>query len=48
MLSNAIGVDVSAITVPVTLNEPASFLMRLCEGMQYSELLDKVYIYIFK
>jgi hypothetical protein len=41
MLSNAIGVDVSAITVPVTLNEPASFLMRLCEGMQYSELLDK-------
>lgn len=41
VLSNAIGFDVTAITLPVTVNEPASFLMRLCEQMQYSDLLDK-------
>jgi len=40
LLSKAIG-DVTAVTLPVTLNEPASFLMRLCEQLQYSELLDK-------
>lgn len=41
ILTKAIGFDVTAITLPVTLNEPISFLMRLCEQMQYSELLDK-------
>jgi len=41
VLTNAIGFDITAITLPVTLNEPESFLMRLCEQMQYSELLDK-------
>jgi len=34
-------VDPSTIAVPVTVNEPASFLMRLCEQLQYSDLLDK-------
>jgi len=41
VLTKAIGLDVTAITLPVTLNEPASFLMRLCEQIQYSDLLDK-------
>jgi len=41
ILGNAIGFDVTAITLPVNLNEPVSFLTRLCEGIQYSELLDK-------
>eukprot|EP01118_Nematostelium_gracile_P019472 TRINITY_DN9032_c0_g1_i1.p1 TRINITY_DN9032_c0_g1~~TRINITY_DN9032_c0_g1_i1.p1 ORF type:complete len:483 (-),score=130.09 TRINITY_DN9032_c0_g1_i1:22-1392(-) len=41
LLTNAVGFDVSTISVPVSVNEPASFLMRLCEQMQYSELLDR-------
>jgi len=41
VLTNAVGFDVSTISVPVTVNEPASFLMRLCEQLQYSDLLDK-------
>jgi len=41
ILTKAIGLDVTAITLPVSLNEPASFLMRLCEQIQYSDLLDK-------
>jgi len=41
ILAKAIGFDITTITLPVTLNEPVSFLMRLCEGIQYSELLDK-------
>jgi len=27
--------------MPVTLNEPLSALQRLCEELQYSELLDE-------
>ena len=27
--------------MPVTLNEPLSTLQRLCEELEYSELLDK-------
>jgi len=41
VLSNAIGFDITAISLPVNLNEPESFLTRLCEGAQYSDLLDK-------
>eukprot|EP01119_Soliformovum_irregulare_P005114 TRINITY_DN1650_c0_g1_i1.p1 TRINITY_DN1650_c0_g1~~TRINITY_DN1650_c0_g1_i1.p1 ORF type:complete len:470 (-),score=148.88 TRINITY_DN1650_c0_g1_i1:101-1510(-) len=41
VLGKAVGFDITAIALPVTVNEPASFLMRLCEQMQYSELLDK-------
>jgi hypothetical protein len=41
VLTKAIGLDITAIALPVTLNEPASFLMRLVEQFQYTELLDK-------
>jgi len=40
VLTKAIGLDVTTITLPVSLNEPTSFLMRLCEQLQYSKLLD--------
>lgn len=40
-LANAMGLDLTAIALPVTINEPMSFLMRLCEMYQYSDLLDK-------
>jgi len=33
--------DLTTVPIPVTFNEPASFLMRLCEAIQYSDLLDK-------
>jgi len=41
VLSKAVGFDITTITLPVTVNEPASFLMRLCEQLQSSDLLDK-------
>jgi len=41
ILTRAIGVELTAISLPVTLNEPTSFLMRIVEQCQYSELLDK-------
>jgi hypothetical protein len=44
VLGKAIGFDLTTITLPVTVNEPASFLMRLLEQMQYSDLLDKVFL----
>eukprot|EP01116_Phalansterium_solitarium_P025759 TRINITY_DN99_c0_g4_i1.p1 TRINITY_DN99_c0_g4~~TRINITY_DN99_c0_g4_i1.p1 ORF type:complete len:502 (+),score=160.20 TRINITY_DN99_c0_g4_i1:171-1676(+) len=40
-LTNALGLDITAITLPVTVNEPMSFLMRLAEMYQYTDLLDK-------
>ncbi|CAG5123391.1 unnamed protein product, partial [Candidula unifasciata] len=36
-----IGKDLTKISMPVTLNEPLSMLQRLCEELEYSELLDK-------
>ena len=36
-----IGKDLSKISMPVTLNEPLSTLQRLCEELEYSDLLDK-------
>jgi len=44
MFTKAIGLDITTIAVPVTMNEPASFLMRLCESIQYCDLLDKASI----
>lgn len=41
VLANAIGLDVTKITLPVTLNEPSSFLMRMAEQLQYSDLLEQ-------
>lgn len=35
-----IGKDLSKISMPVTLNEPLNVLQRLCEELEYCELLD--------
>ena len=35
------GKDLSRVSMPVSLNEPLSALQRLCEEVQYSELLDQ-------
>lgn len=42
LLSSAIGTDLTSMAVPVTYNEPLSFLQRMCEYLKYSVLLDKV------
>ncbi|KAK2189996.1 hypothetical protein NP493_89g01015 [Ridgeia piscesae] len=41
LLCRNIGKDLSKISMPVTLNEPLNMLQRLCEELEYSELLDK-------
>jgi len=41
LLSKVLGADVTAITLPVSVCEPTSFLMRLAEAIQYYDLLDK-------
>uniref|UniRef100_H3A5L1 Oxysterol-binding protein n=1 Tax=Latimeria chalumnae TaxID=7897 RepID=H3A5L1_LATCH len=41
ILRNNIGKDLSKVTMPVQLNEPLNTLQRLCEELEYSELLDK-------
>eukprot|EP00027_Filamoeba_sp_ATCC50430_P018898 CAMPEP_0168578322 /NCGR_PEP_ID=MMETSP0413-20121227/21267_1 /TAXON_ID=136452 /ORGANISM="Filamoeba nolandi, Strain NC-AS-23-1" /LENGTH=456 /DNA_ID=CAMNT_0008612153 /DNA_START=31 /DNA_END=1401 /DNA_ORIENTATION=- len=41
VFTKAIGFDITTISIPVSFNEPASFLMRLCEAIQYTDLLDK-------
>jgi len=41
LLCKNIGKDLSKISMPVTLNEPISMLQRLCEEMEYSELVEK-------
>ena len=41
LLCKNIGKDLSKISMPVTLNEPLSVLQRLCEELEYSELLEK-------
>ncbi|KAF7669454.1 hypothetical protein LDENG_00186460 [Lucifuga dentata] len=40
ILRNNIGKDLSKVTMPVQLNEPLNTLQRLCEELEYSELLD--------
>lgn len=40
ILKDAVGKDLSKISMPITLNEPISFLQRLAEDIEYSELLD--------
>lgn len=40
-LRKNVGKDLSAISMPVSANEPTSLLQRAAEGMEYSELLDK-------
>ncbi|XP_062955056.1 oxysterol-binding protein-related protein 3 isoform X7 [Cynocephalus volans] len=41
ILRNNIGKDLSKVAMPVELNEPLNTLQRLCEELEYSELLDK-------
>lgn len=40
VLKTCIGKDLSKITMPVQFNEPLSFLQRISEHMEYSELLQ--------
>nr|XP_046272715.1 oxysterol-binding protein-related protein 3-like isoform X2 [Scatophagus argus] len=40
ILKNNIGKDLSKVAMPVQLNEPINTLQRLCEELEYSELLD--------
>ncbi|KAL7754497.1 hypothetical protein RI367_000482 [Sorochytrium milnesiophthora] len=40
VLKTAIGKDLSRITLPVYFNEPISMLQRMCEDIEYSQLLD--------
>ncbi|XP_064646060.1 oxysterol-binding protein-related protein 6-like isoform X3 [Lineus longissimus] len=41
LLRKNIGKDLSKISMPVTLNEPINMLQKVCEELEYSELLDK-------
>ncbi|KAK7572119.1 hypothetical protein V9T40_014591 [Parthenolecanium corni] len=41
LLRKNIGIDLSRVSMPVALNEPLSMLQRLCEELEYTELLDK-------
>jgi len=41
IMKNCIGKDLSKIPVPVNFSEPMSFLQRLNEDFEYSEILDK-------
>ncbi|BET02596.1 Oxysterol-Hypothetical protein protein [Nesidiocoris tenuis] len=41
LLTRNIGKDLSQVSMPVALNEPLSMLQRLCEELEYSDLLDK-------
>lgn len=40
ILYNNIGKDLSRVSMPAALNEPVGLLQRLCEELEYSELLD--------
>ncbi|KAG8229858.1 hypothetical protein J437_LFUL009133, partial [Ladona fulva] len=40
ILYQNIGKDLSKVSMPVALNEPLNMLQRLCEELEYSELLD--------
>ncbi|OWR55746.1 oxysterol-binding protein-related protein 3 [Danaus plexippus plexippus] len=40
LLCKNIGKDLSQVSMPVTINEPLNMLQRLCEELEYSELLD--------
>eukprot|EP01126_Amoeba_proteus_P019753 TRINITY_DN2023_c0_g2_i2.p1 TRINITY_DN2023_c0_g2~~TRINITY_DN2023_c0_g2_i2.p1 ORF type:complete len:424 (+),score=81.73 TRINITY_DN2023_c0_g2_i2:77-1348(+) len=39
LLSQAIGVDITKITIPVSYNEPTSFIMRVAEATRHNYLL---------
>ncbi|KAF9974873.1 hypothetical protein BGZ73_001648 [Actinomortierella ambigua] len=41
VLRKNVGKDLSTVAMPVSMNEPINVLQRLCEELEYSELLDK-------
>jgi hypothetical protein len=41
VIGKAIGIDLTTIAIPVTYNEPTSFLQRMMEYLTYYELLEK-------
>ncbi|CAG7833560.1 unnamed protein product [Allacma fusca] len=41
VLKTCVGKDLSKITMPVKFNEPLSFLQRIAESLEYSELLSE-------
>ncbi|XP_059725421.1 oxysterol-binding protein-related protein 7 isoform X5 [Haemorhous mexicanus] len=41
LLRSSVGKDLSRVALPVQLNEPLNTLQRLCEELEYSELLDR-------
>ncbi|XP_065838190.1 oxysterol-binding protein-related protein 1-like [Oscarella lobularis] len=41
VLKHCIGKDLSRITLPVTVNEPLTFLQRICETLEYDRLLQQ-------
>ncbi|CAF0930504.1 unnamed protein product [Rotaria sp. Silwood1] len=41
IMRKAIGKDLSRIAMPIILNEPLGLLQKLCEEMEYSDLLDR-------
>uniref|UniRef100_T1JEI6 Oxysterol-binding protein n=1 Tax=Strigamia maritima TaxID=126957 RepID=T1JEI6_STRMM len=41
LLCKNIGKDLSKVCMPVTLNEPLNTLQRLCEELEYAELIDR-------
>lgn len=41
IVKDAVGQDLSKISIPVVLNEPISFVQRLAEDIEYCELFDK-------
>lgn len=41
LLRKNIGKDLSKISMPVVMNEPLNALQRLCEELEYSELLER-------
>ncbi|KAI9293675.1 hypothetical protein K502DRAFT_331353 [Neoconidiobolus thromboides FSU 785] len=41
ILRKNVGKDLSTVTLPVSLNEPLNILQRLCEELEYFELLNK-------
>eukprot|EP00127_Corallochytrium_limacisporum_P005187 Clim_evm4s201 gene=Clim_evmTU4s201 len=44
ILKSFVGQDLSRIAMPVNFNEPLSFLQRLTEDMEYSDILDKAMV----
>ena len=40
-MRKSIGKDLSRVAMPVVLNEPLGLLQKLCEEMEYSDLLEE-------